>query len=656
MTDPYATTANYAADSAFVGVQAATVHGGVHIYSLPANASPADKFDLGARLLDGGIPGKARQLIGDAIMAGHRGNKVCFYWQLALVSGRTRQEMPDEDLAWLRQAPAICHVTGGDAWADGVKTVCRLLEAARQPDADLRPLLKDFDGLGDPQRAMILRHLELFLEGRLKDQMWRRAMTGARENQMAGDRAYRVWKFFEPKPARPRTREPRPPDIPAGTWVKAVTATAVFAVTVIHIGYVLARELEGFALLAYLVSAAGGYGAARGGLEWRYRAERRRAKDEEYAPTRARKASAPSGGFANKVDQRFVYYFAKYVPRNTSRSAWLAETAGIHKSLRDEIVDVYREQRTGVEKINWLIRHRVGDVRKRWENGTLWNYRQELATPMATKALTILSLAVLALGATRALERAVRIAPASAGRSAAFALVAGVIGTLAWQHIVLERRRHAADVAERARTQQDCEAAYQRWLEKLADAPSDQETAAWLDCDRKVLLDEALRHYGLTMSDIIAYAFLEAPGSRTKRARVRNGPWRYSRYQLLLFLLTTDGVRQLSVELDFEQGTFHGWNRTNYRYEAVAAVRVHQADNEERTFELALVNGEQIQVEVMTSEMELELDEALSVVAEATLDASGIHHTLHVMEGIAAEGRRWIVQERRRKSEQRSSL
>ncbi|MCW2900180.1 MAG: hypothetical protein JWO67_2445, partial [Streptosporangiaceae bacterium] len=299
MTEPGATTTNYAGDSAYVGVQAATVHGGVHIYSPPADASPAEKFEAGVRLLDGGMPGKARQLIRDAVMADHIGNRVCFHWQLALVSGRTRHEVPEEDTAMLRHAPVTCRVTGGDAWADGVKTVCRLLDSARQPDADLRPLLKDFDGLGDTQRTMILRHLELFLDGPLEDQMWHRALQSARQHQMAGERADRVWKFFEPEPASPRVRQARPPDIPAGTWVQAVSATVVLAAATIHIGYLLARELQVFALLAYLLSVASGYCAARGGLEWRYRAERRRAKDEEYRPPRERTARAPSDGFAN---------------------------------------------------------------------------------------------------------------------------------------------------------------------------------------------------------------------------------------------------------------------------------------------------------------------------------------------------------------------
>lgn len=652
MTEPAATAMNYAGDSAYVGVQAATVHGGVHIYSPPPGASPAEKFETGVRLLDGGMPGKARQLIREAVMDGHIGNRVCFHWQLALVSGRTRHEIPAEDTAMLRRAPVICRLTSGDAWADGVKTMSRLLDSARQPDTDLRPLLKDFDGLGNPQRTMILRHLELFLEGPIKDQMWRRALESARQHQMADDRADRVWKFFEPKPAPPRVRPPRPPDIPVGTWVQAVVATAVLVAAAIHIGYLLARELQVLALLVYLLSVVGGYYAARGGVEWRFRAERHRAKVEEHSPSRERTAGAPSGGFANKVDQHLDHYFAKYVPRHTNRSTWLAETAGIRKSLRNEIIEVYREQRTGVEEISWLIRYRVSDVRRRWENGTLLDYRQELAFPLGAKAVTLLGLTLLVLGAARTVESAARTAPVGATRSAIFALVAGVVAALAWLRIVLERKRYAADMVESAQTLDGCQVAFERWQEKLADKPKDPEMAAWLNRDRKVLLDEALRHYGLAMSDTIAYAFLEAPGSPTKRARVLNGPWRYKRYQLHLFLLTTDGVRQLDVELDFERGTFHGWNRTNYRYEAIAAVRVHQADDDERRFELALVNGEQINVDVMTPGLEeLQADETPGLVSEVTLDAAGLHHTLHVMEGIAAEGKQWIAQERRRKGD-----
>lgn len=642
------TATNYAGGSSHVGVQAGVVHGDVNVYETPAGASPAEMFEIGARLLAGGMPGKARELIGKAVMEGGlTGNRVCFHWQLALVSGRTRHEMSQEHLTMLRHAPTACNVTGGDAWADGVRTLCRLLDSAQRHDEDLRPLLKDLDELANPQRSMILRHVQLFLEGPLEDDMWRRALDSAKRERMANARADRVWKFFEPRPVGPRVREPRPPDITTGTWAQALVSTAVLTAASLHIAYLLARELQAVAILAYLVSIGAGYCAARGGVDWRFRAERRREKDERLAPWR-RTRNAPSGGFADDVDRSFRHYFARYVPRDTPRSVWLAETAGIRRCLRDEIVELYREQRIGVERISWLIRYRVGDVRKRWENGTLWDYRRELSTPPATKLLTLGGLALFFPAVVRMLASAMEIDPLSVIRSTAFALPAGVIASRAWLRILLERRRHAADHAEVSRIRKDCESAYRRWKAKLADKPDDSEMAAWLDCDRKMLLDEALRHYRLSMSSLIAHAFIETPARPGRSARVRSGPWRHERYKLLLFLLTTDGVRQVNAELDFTQGTLHDRDRTNYRYEAVTAVRVRQTDDDEHDFKLSLVNGEEIHIPAMAPEAERLQDEPSGVVSEVTRDAANLRHTLHVMEGIAAEGKRWIIRERQR--------
>ncbi|WP_433228923.1 hypothetical protein [Actinomadura formosensis] len=652
MTGPEATTTNYAEDSSQVGMQAGVVHGDVTIYSAPPAASPKERFEIGTRLLDGGQPSKAREVIGEAVMAGLTGNRVCFHWQLALVSGRAWNEMPAADAAALRQAPSFCRLSGGDAWADGARTVLRLLDAAARPGTDLRPLLKDFDNLAEPQRGMILRHLELFLEGPLKNEIWNRALDEARKEQMADNRSERVWKYFHPSPVAPRFPPVRPPVIPAGTRGRAVCGAVVSGVAALNLGYLLLRDLQLLTLLVYALGIGGGFWAVHAGTQWHYLTERLHAKDREFRPPREFPSRAKPSGFAGKVDQRFDHYFARYVPRNASRPTWLMGTAGIRKSLRDEMVEVYREQRTSVEQIAWLIRYRVSEVRRQWENGTLWDYRQELAVPLSTKAATVLGLTALASGMIWAVAGAARTAPVSAAVSALLALVAGVVAVRARMRIAAETRRYAADDAEQSRIQEGCWAAFARWKRKLADKPTDPEMAIWLDRDRKVLLSEALRHYGLTMSDVITHAFIEAPGSPTRRARVPKGPPRYTRYRLLLFLLTKDGVRQLTAELDFERGTFHNRARTNYRYEAVAAVRVRQADDGNHSFELALVNGELVKAEMLATAMEeLQVDETLATVSETTLDAAGLSHTLHVMEGIAAEGKLWIEQERRRRAD-----
>lgn len=643
---PDATTTNVAGDSAHIGVQAGTVHGDVSVYTTFADDPPERKCETGVRFLDGGIPGRAWQLINEAVMTGYRTDEACFHWLLALVSGRTRRELSEEEVGLLRAAPGRFQLADDNAWADGVQAVYRLLDSAEKPEADVRVML-EFDGLGHVQRAMILRHLELFLDGPLKDQMWYRAFTRAEQDQMAGDRTERVWKFFEPVPAGPRERKTRPPVIPASIWIQAVTATAVLTMAAAYIGHLLAREGRFSVLAAYALSVTGAYLGARDGVEWCFRTVRRHAKDREYGVPRQRGTGTPPGGFARGVDQRFDHYFAVYVPSGVDRATWLAATAGIRKSMRDEVVETYQEARVGVERISWLIRHRVGDVRKRWEKGTLWKYREELATPPSVKIVTILGLAALTGGGIWVVGDALLISPLDVSCSVVLVLMGGWGAARAWLSIVLERRRSAADAAESGRTLEEDRAAFVRWKVKLADKPEDREMAAWLDCDRKVLLNEALRHYKLSMSDVIAHAFIETRAGSAKRARVRGGPWRHLRYRIMVFLLTTDGVRQLTVELDFKQGTFHDRQRDNYRFEVIAAVRVSQSDDDERTFELALVNGQDIKVQVTGPGMEeLQQGEAPGTVSEVTLDAAGLHHTLHVLEGIAAEGKGWIAQYR----------
>ncbi|GGQ07350.1 hypothetical protein [Streptosporangium pseudovulgare] len=656
MTAPGASTTNTADGSAYVGTQAGTVHGDVNTYMTFADASPRDKFETGVRCLDGDMAERARQLIDEAFMAGYHTDRVRFYRLLALVSGRTRRELSKEEVAMLQNAQSRRHITGDDEWAKGLTVLHRLLDSAGKSDVDSRVLMKKVDALGPLQRTLILRHLESFLEGSLKDQIWHQVWKLAETERMTGDRVSRVWKFFEPSPTRPQARNPQPAAIPPSVWVQAVAATAVLAGATVHIGYLLVQAGRIAALLAYLLSIIGGFFGVRDGVEWRFRVVRRRTKDKEYGTPRQRATNAPPDGFARQVDHRFDYYFAKYVPRGVDRDFWLATTAGIRRSIRDEVVEVYREKRIGVEKIAWLIRHRAGDAKKHWEKGTLWSYREELATPPSAKAVTLLGSVVFVAGGLWAVGGAVSASPLSAVCSTSIALASGWIAARAWLHIILERRRYAADTVESMQVKETDEAALARWRAKLADKPKDREMAAWLDCDRKVLLNEALQHYRLKISDVIAHAFIETPAASGVRARVRNGPWRYKKYQLLIFLLTTDGVREITAALDFDQGSSHILRRANYRFETIAAVRVSQGNDGGQVFELALVNGQEVRVKVTEPETEeLQQGEEPGTVFEATLDASGLRRTLHVLEGIAAEGKRWITQEHRREGKERGA-
>ncbi len=241
------------------------------------------------------------------------------------------------------------------------------------------------------------------------------------------------------------------------------------------------------------------------------------------------------------------------------------------------------------------------------------------------------------------------VRPLSVTAATVIALAGGRIAVGGWLRIIMEHKRFAVERADAARLLAQRKSALRRWRHKLADKPTDLEMAHWLDCDRKALMEEAMRHYKLAPHDVIAHAFIEAPAAYYKRARVPKGPWRYSRYKLLIFLLTADGVRQMTVDLDFEKAAFRDRGRINYRYDAVAAVQVTEADDGHRTFELTLVNGHPIKVEVTGPPPDIvELGEDTRAVSQVTLDAAGLGNTLHVLEGVAAEGRKWIDLERQR--------
>ncbi|MFI6243526.1 hypothetical protein ACIBEF_27020 [Micromonospora sp. NPDC050795] len=223
--------------------------------------------------------------------------------------------------------------------------------------------------------------------------------------------------------------------------------------------------------------------------------------------------------------------------------------------------------------------------------------------------------------------------------------------------IVAERRRVTDDHAERNAKDTARWAAYHRWCHKLSDKPSDTEMAAWLEGDRKVLVDQAMKQYRLRPSHVIAHAFIEAPAPSCKKARYPQGPWRYSRYQLLLFLLTEDGVRQVNIDLNFEIVASHTLQRLNYRFDAVAAVRIDGIATQQQIFELMLFNGKPISIRVSEPDIDtLQHDENAVKIAELSLDAAGLSHTLHVLEGVAAEGKEWVKHRRRRADERLTNL
>jgi hypothetical protein len=141
---PLNASRNTASDSATVAMQGTTVHGDVSIYQVPPGASAEQLFEIGVRYLDGGMPSKARQLFDEAIAQGHLTSEVHFHWLLALFSGRTLQQIPEEDLLRLKTLEQQFVHDSDDAWTAGINVIRRQVEWSNASEAERQVVLKEF--------------------------------------------------------------------------------------------------------------------------------------------------------------------------------------------------------------------------------------------------------------------------------------------------------------------------------------------------------------------------------------------------------------------------------------------------------------------------------------------------------------------------------
>jgi hypothetical protein len=645
MTDPSTPGANVASEHAHVGVQAQVVHGDV-IYQVPPDATAEQKFRVGANYLNGRMPPQALKLIEEAAMHGYDTWELRFHRLIGLLSGRTLRQFSEADIAKLDDARRGWVPGPEDRWALGVRTVSRLVDLLisrkSTADVDVDGIVQSIEDLAAEPREMILQHLEVFLSGALDERMWHLELEDAKDSQKANDRLGRVWIFFQPPPAGPRVRQPTPIRTRESERLLAIVSTGLLSAAACFIAGSLLWHFNIWGLIAFIAAVVSGRACAFRGLEWCFRVSQRRLMDARYLRPLRRRTSRPSDRFASGVDDLFNHYFETWVPGDRDRSAWLLQTAGIRSFMRDEIVEVYRDEKVKPEHVAWLVRHRLEEVRQAFRDGTLWAYRDQLRIRTTTKLAFAASLAIFSISATGVVV-ALSAEPMSDAISTAIATLSGSLAALGWLRILVERRRADADFDEHDRRKASTEAAFNRWKARLADKPTDPEMAGWLDCDRKILLDFAMRHYQVPRSRVIAHTFIELPGDNYKRARVRNGPWRYSAYKLLVFLLTNDGVHQVEADLDFDEGSYQERQRISFSYDAITAVTATVNKRAKRMFDLGLSNGQSIKVTVTDPSTNLiQEGEDEEQVSDVQWDATSLANTLRVLEGVATSGRDWI--------------
>ena len=436
-------------------------------------------------------------------------------------------------------------------------------------------MVKEIDALNQRQRDEIYGHLEALLEGAMEDQMWRRSVALAESQRTADDRFNRVWKFFHPTPCPPRTLRSSLPLSRCATG--CAPASAPLCSSSLWCSWSCwwrhaARSTPFLGLLAGLVGLAA---FVIGGADRHYRRNTAAGEGSTDSSTAAAATRSATGGLRPQRGPALRPLLRPYVPEAPTGPTGAPrppDPSGICATRSSSSTGSSASRPTGSPGWSDTLWAMSGEA---WERDTLTAYRLRCASPPGRRRLHVGGLALLAAGSlwVDALPSwPAPPCPAQAG-SCSRRPSRGASRALSFR-IIAERRRVADDQAERSRQGNARWEAYHRWCHKLSDKPSDTEMAAWLECDRKILVDEAMQHYRLKPSHVIAHAFIEAPAPSYKRARYPQGPWRYSRYRLLLFLLTDDGVRQVNIDLDFKAGSAALTQRLNYRFDAVAAVRI----------------------------------------------------------------------------------
>ncbi|CAL9523015.1 hypothetical protein SUDANB145_03859 [Streptomyces sp. enrichment culture] len=639
-------THNAAHDST-VGVQASTVHTANVTITRP-EASPQEKYTVGVRFLEDGVPSRARDMISDAIAHGYDSAEVRFHWVLAMLSKRAYHDLDPEERRRLDQASGLVGTYAEGEGKDALRVTFEVLAMVRGTGGDTGRVLEHLRALPPRRREAILHHLDLVLTGGLKHSLWAESREWAEAARFGNDRVQRVWAYFEPDPIGPRAVPPRPSAAAAAQAGLAVRA-GLFAVATAFLWISALVADPAAAVIQLLVALGAGLTAAHFGRGWWIQEHRLKARNTGHhtAPLGG-PAAAGGDGFSNGVRHSFDHYFSTRVPHGFAPHQWLSHTAHLRGGLAAEIASLYRESRIGVDRVNWLIRYLAEDARDRHNQGTLLDHRRQDQTSAPAKALCVVALIVLGVTALTLFGTAV----SGAGGSNMLLVVLAVVGAVWSGHAAasswLQARGEEQRVAEETQEYQERlaarQAAYQNWKSFLDNTrPSEQEMETWLNCDKTLFVDEALQHYQLTWRDLLTHTILMTPARPYKRARVKGGPWRYSRYSFRLFLVTQDGVREISSEFDFTDAKRGEEQRSNYRFDALSSVQVTERANVGYDLQLILTNGPARNIRVKDADAhQLAPDENAEEISDINLAAAGFIHTFRLLEGIAADGKGWI--------------
>jgi len=642
---------------------------------------------------------------------------VAYHWALAVLSGRSFDHLSPENFGSIQRASNLALQDDRDAWWKPASVVFQLISClirqektgGADPDS-FGVVLLEYESLQIERRDEVRCHLDMILTGGIQDQLDAIFAKEVRDRRMDGERIKRVPKFFQPDPEPPREGRTLVPELT--TTRRAVGAAgAIMATVALLWAFVLigAHDWIAVAVIA-LALLAGGYLTIRVGtpcLAARGRkADRGQERDGYAGPARYSMAVAESlpslppepdqdetdkdkekevrakrGQFRRQLKPYIRDSFEQEAPRKPDeRSRWENDSQREKSALNARLLSLYDDPPTEPGGVNWLVDWYAKEARRKWDAGQLGDDGGGPTVEALSGYLFAGGVSACAVGLVALF---VELFSASIGIPVAILALIAVGGTLlASSRIdVYVVQRYRLPI-EKAGIEQQLNAErkeFERCEQELADRPRDAEMARWLEYDKIYIKNLALNQYGLTNRDIVAHAILAESGYGRRRARIVNGPWRYSRYIVSLYLLTAAGMRRVTANLDFETGMVSNQRRYNFRFDAIAAITVTELgirfDNGRRQvilldehdpahdqdvrslilaqgFRLSLASGENITAVVENFDDGLldRMREDPDRLYELAFDTSGVAAALRVLEAVAAEGREWIHQERARRS------
>ena len=124
----------------------------------------------------------------------------------------------------------------------------------------------------------------------------------------------------------------------------------------------------------------------------------------------------------------------------------MAETAGIRQTLRNELVELYREQPVDAKRVAWLVRFLARDVKRLWLSGELTADPAGSRVPPSTRTAFGVAVFALVVAGPLLLWQALVESPFTTVIATAGVVAGARLATRGWLTILLEGHHRRDDL------------------------------------------------------------------------------------------------------------------------------------------------------------------------------------------------------------------